>query len=362
VLYKPPVKIEPDFSRLLKVLRREGVPDRVPFFELLADPPVISAILGESLPDIRSKDHEIVRQAIDKDLKFWLNLGYDYYGVRMELGFKRQRHEAPDTASLSRGTRQWVDGTIAQIKTRKDMEDFPWPRVESLDFWNLDYARKVIPDGMKLIPRVSGILENTMWLMGYEGLAFALIDDPEFAGMVFDRVGSHIASVCEAMSQPEEVGAIVAGDDFGFKTQTMISPDDLRKYVLKWHKRIARIARNRGIPYILHSCGNLQEVMQDLIDDVGIDAKHSFEDVILPVTEAKRLYGDRIAILGGVDVGFLTRASEAEVRARTREILSICALDGGYALGTGNSVANYIKVENFLAMIDEGYRFSLEGR
>jgi len=359
LLYKPPVKIEPDFSRLLKVLRREGIPDRVPLFELTADPPVISAILGETLPDIRSKDHKIVREAIDKDLEFWLNLGYDYYGVRIELGFRRQRHGAPDTASLSRGIRQWVDGTTAQIRRRDDIERFPWPKVESLDFWNLDYARKVVPEGMKLMPRVSGVLENTMWLMGYEGLAFALVDDPEFAGMVFDRVGSHIASVCKTMSQPEEVGAIIVGDDFGFKTQTLISPDDLRRYVFKWHKRIVEVARARKIPFILHSCGNLSEIMDDLIDDVGIDAKHSFEDAVMSVTEAKRVYGDRIALLGGLDVDFLARASERDVRARTREILSLCAMDGGYALGTGNSVANYIKVENFLAMIDEGFRFHL---
>ena len=94
--------------------------------------------------------------------------------------------------------------------------------------------------------------------------------------------------------------------------------------------------------------------MEDLISDVKIDAKHSFEDTIVPVAEFKRRYGDRIAVLGGVDVNKLCVLNEADLRAYVRKILDECMPGGGYALGTGNSVANYIPVENYLAMLDEG--------
>jgi len=96
--------------------------------------------------------------------------------------------------------------------------------------------------------------------------------------------------------------------------------------------------------------------MEDLIEDVGIDAKHSFEDVIMPVTAVKQRYGERIAILGGVDVDMLSTASEEEVRAYTRNTLEACMPGGGYALGTGNSVANYIPLDNYIAMLDEGMK------
>jgi uroporphyrinogen decarboxylase len=97
--------------------------------------------------------------------------------------------------------------------------------------------------------------------------------------------------------------------------------------------------------------------MEDLIDDVGIDAKHSFEDVILPVGEAKKRWGQRIAILGGIDMDYLCRHSEEEVRAYTRHVIEVCAAGGGYALGTGNSVANYVPLRNYLAMLAEGARY-----
>ena len=72
-------------------------------------------------------------------------------------------------------------------------------------------------------------------------------------------------------------------------------------------------------------------------------------------------YGDRIAVIGGVDVDLLTCGTEEQVRARTREILQACAPSKGYVLGSGNSIANYIPPRNFLAMVDEGWRYNIGG-
>jgi uroporphyrinogen decarboxylase len=135
-----------------------------------------------------------------------------------------------------------------------------------------------------------------------------------------------------------------------------MSPDFLRRKILPWHKRCAEIARSKGKPYLLHSCGKLDEIMDDLIDDVGMDGKHSFEDAILPVAEAKRRYGDRISLLGGIDLDFLCRSPEGEIRRRVRDTLEVCMKGGGYCLGTGNTAANYLPLDSYLAMIDEGRR------
>ncbi|RLI23785.1 uroporphyrinogen-III decarboxylase-like protein, partial [Candidatus Bathyarchaeota archaeon] len=124
-----------------------------------------------------------------------------------------------------------------------------------------------------------------------------------------------------------------------------------------WQKRCVEAAHRRGLPFILHSCGNLEAVMEDLISYVGIDAKHSYEDEITPVTEAKRRYGDRIAILGGVDMDKLARLSVGEVKEYTLNVLKACAPGGGYALGSGNTIANYIRVENYLAMLEVGWKY-----
>ena len=196
-----------------------------------------------------------------------------------------------------------------------------------------------------------------MWLMGYQSMGYAMADEPELVQAMFDRVGEALVELFGAMASHESVGAVFLGDDMGFKTSTMISPEALRKYVFPWQRRIGEAVHARGKPFLLHACGNLEAVMDDLIDDVGIDARHSFEDVIEPVESFAARYGERIAVIGGVDVDILGRGTEEQVRARTREILEACAPGGGYVLGSGNSIANYTSLENFLAMVDEGWRF-----
>ena len=58
--------------------------------------------------------------------------------------------------------------------------------------------------------------------------------------------------------------------------------------------------------------------------------------------------------MGGIDVDVLARGSEDEVRQYVRKVIADTAPGGGYALGSGNTVANYIPVGNYLAMLDEG--------
>jgi len=65
-------------------------------------------------------------------------------------------------------------------------------------------------------------------------------------------------------------------------------------------------------------------------------------------------------VLGGIDVDILSRLSEKEVRKEVTRILYECAPGGGYALGSGNTIANYVKLENYLAMLDEGSKYEFQ--
>jgi len=108
----------------------------------------------------------------------------------------------------------------------------------------------------------------------------------------------------------------------------------------------------------LHACGNRRDVIEDMITDTRIDAIHSWEDKIESILDAKRAYGDRMSLLGGIDVDFLCRAGEGAIRRRVRATIESCQPGGGFCLGSGNTVANYIPLDNYLAMLDEGRRFA----
>ena len=178
-----------------------------------------------------------------------------------------------------------------------------------------------------------------------------IIDNPQLAFDVFEKIGSSLVKYYTNIVKYDVVGAIISNDDWGFKSQTLLSPDDMRRFVFPWHKEIVEISHAAGKPAILHSCGCLFSVMDDIINDMKFDGKHSYEDTIQPVEEAYEKYSDRIAILGGIDVDFVCRHSPEEIYKRSKKMLERAESKGGYALGTGNSVPEYVPDENYFAMI-----------
>ena len=322
------MKPSPDFEQFRKAVMRDGKPDYVPFYELFANVEIMEAILGKKITDRAST------------IEFYYKAGYDYLptfpGMCMVLGNLIDRSQG------------------YPIKDWETFEKYVWP--ESVNYQEFETVGPRLPEGMKMIGQTGGIFETAEKLVGYEQLCYLLVDDPPLVQAVFDHLGELYVKMYTGMSQFEGVGALVISDDLGFKTQTMIDPEYLRKYVLPWHKKLADIIHAAGKPCLLHCCGNLSEIMEDIIEHVGIDAKHSYENSILPVTEAKKLYGDRIALLGGFDMDKLCRGDEQFIRKHTRMLVNELGRDGGYALGSGNSIAPFVPVENYLAMLDEGWR------
>ncbi len=351
-------KLKPDFARLERVLRRSGLPDRVPLYELFSEieGPVLAA-LGEpaAIEQYGRADDPAAVKALARHIRYQELLGYDYATVREQMtGFVFQ-NSSRRSAGTREGVRNYMDEAGASISDRKTYEAYRWPEVEQLDLRPFDRAGSMLVDGMKLIADSPGVFENTFWLVGYDGLAYLQYDDPALLEQVFNEVGTRIVEYFKTVVDYDCVGAVRYGEDMGFKTQLLVSPQFLRRYVFPWHSRIVTLVHAAGKPLILHACGNIDEVMGDIIS-LGWDAKHSFEDVIEPVWIAKERYGARIALLGGFDMDKLATMTEEEVRAHTRFLVERCGGGGGWALGSGNSITDYIPVGNLLAMIDEGLR------
>lgn len=350
-----------DHRRLTAILKREGEPDKVPFYEHFVDKEVMEAILGEEIPPFNQDlNPELKRKHIAALIKFYRKMGYDYVPLEVPLNLPRtNRLKARDTAPLSRGVREWQDENRGEIETMEEFEAYPWPDPDkAADLTYFDMLERLLPEDMGIVGGVAGgVFEHVSWLMGLMPLCKALYTDRLLIEKIFERVGSIIVKVDEEILRTNRLTALRMGDDMGYKKGTFLPPEILRKYVFPWQKKCADAAHRKGLPFILHSCGNLKNIMDDLIGYVGIDAKHSFQDEIEPVWEAKNNYGDRIAILGGVDVDKLCRLQVKPLRTYVRQILEKCSPGGGYALGSGNTITNYTPIENYLAMLDEGDKF-----
>jgi len=337
--------LQPDYTQFLKVLRRQGRPDHLPFYEHIASSGFISRRMGVDVNTLWGDPKAFWKVYVD----FWIGMGFDC--VPMEIG---------PNMRLGQGHGGITEGSEAHvmIRNREDYENYLWPDESSpIDFSHFDIVAGLLPDGAKILGGVGGgPYEWTSQLLGTVGMSYLLADDPELVEMVFKRVGGLHISADRQLAGFDSICALRQGDDLGFKTSTFLSPDLLRKLVFPTYKAMVDHAHANGKPFILHSCGNLAGVYDDLIDDCGIDAKHSFEDAIMPVAEFKRKYGDRVTPLGGLDVDVICRGAEDQLRRYARKCIEECFHDGYWALGTGNSLTDYMPVENYLIVLEEGRR------
>ncbi|MBX7258359.1 MAG: hypothetical protein K1Y02_18490 [Candidatus Hydrogenedentes bacterium] len=352
--------ITPDWRSFLKCLRREGTPKRVHHIELFLDPEVQEAVCErfELIPDVSPDDPFFAQK---RHLAVQQFLGYDFVRASLDDMVMPLRYDiADDTADLKReGGRNYVNESTGPIANWEDFERYPWPDPAKAPTKSLDWYSEHLPENMCIVGSggFAHFAEYLNWLLGYEALCVALFEQRDLLAAISKRLLEMYEVVIDRVLAYDRVKVIWGSDDMGFRTGPLISPDDLREFVLPGHKRMAEKSHAAGRPYLLHCCGKIDLIIDDLIHDVGIDAKHSFEDTIELVTDAKRAYGDRIALLGGIDVDFLCRADEGAIRKRVRETLDVCLPGGGYCLGTGNSVANYIPLDSYLVMLDEGRRY-----
>jgi len=337
----PKRKYPADFEQLARVLRRE-TPDRPVLFEYFVNADLISFINGRSFEEAVTPEEKI-RDIIG----FFHKAGYDYATIPSRyfggFSFTTADHEKKATVSLNEG---------CVITDRNSFENYNWPNPEQGDFELLDKMVSELNDGMKFVVSApGGLLENVTSLVGFENLCFMLYENEELSKVIFDAVGSRLLRFYEISSSVPAVGALIVNDDWGFKTQTMIPPEMLRELVFPWHKKIVEaIHQNRKFA-ILHSCGNLEAVMDDVVAELKYDAKHSFEDAIIPVEDYWQQWHGKIAVLGGIDVDFLTRSTPEQIKSRCLKMFELTGLQA-YAMGSGNSIPKFVPIENYMAMIE----------
>ncbi len=341
IIYKRSEKFEPNFNNLLDIINGKN-PDRPVLFEFAMNNRIIGKLSGEI------EENNSTRLApFERLIKAFTNAGYDYTTISAwrtnTLNFPKGVVEKKASHSLNAGS---------MITDRESFEKYLWPDPEIGDYDLYFDLKNILPAGMKLIASGNGgVLENVIDLVGFENISLMYMMDEKLTTEIFDAVGSRLLRFYEKVAPIETIGACIVNDDWGFKNQTMFHPDFLKRWVFPWHKKIATAIHKSGKPAILHSCGQVKDVMDDIIDDMQFDAKHSFEDQITPVEEALKIWGDRIAILGGIDMDFLARKTPEEIIKRSKILLEIQKNSGRYALGSGNSIPDYIPDENYLAMI-----------
>lgn len=337
----------PDYRNMVAAARNQWV-DHVPLYEHIIGAKVIEDLTGNRPYDIMfSKDMAESREGFRQYWDFWRKMGYDTASMEFSI-----------CGILIGG------GALGQhkegcIKDRADFERYPWEELPERFFAAYGpYIRnfaETCPEGMKAVGgAANGVFETVQDLVGYMDLCYIKADDEELYGDIFRKMGEIEYRIWDRFLR--ECGDVYCvhrfGDDLGFKSQTLISPDDIRQHVIPVYQRIIARVHQEGKPFLLHSCGCIFDVMDDLINVAGIDAKHSNEDQIAHFTEWVNRYGDRIGNFGGIDTDVLCRYDRAYIHDYIFDCLEKVKGHGGIAFSSGNSIPDYVPTEGYLAMIE----------
>lgn len=304
---------QPDYRNIVKSARNIEV-ERLPLYEHNVSYEKIGEIMGVDMMSLYNGDDKDLHEFFRVYCNFFKVYGYDVVTFEQCIG-----QIMPGSGALGDSR------VVPVIQDEDDFKKYPWEDIPELYFKEFSRyfqaLRDEMPEGMKAIGGVgNGIFECVQELTGYQGLCYIAADDEELYQEMFRN--------------------------------TLLSTDDTKNLILPQYKPIVDLVHSYDKPFLLHSCGKIFEVMDDLIYKVGIDAKHSNEDQIALFPEWVNRYGDKIGNFGGADVDVVCGSTKQELKEYIVDVIKQCKGHGGFAFGTGNSIPAYVPTENYLNMIE----------
>ncbi|MGQ9632124.1 MAG: uroporphyrinogen decarboxylase family protein [bacterium] len=322
-------------ERVLAALRREE-PDRVPYCELGVDRALAQRLMGWGEPKSQAANLETNPYSVEesKAIASFLRKDNICYVLRAPV----YAHKEPGK-----------DGRLfygeGMIKTEADLSllELPDPYDDALYAEAENFVKRKGDYALCFVTRM-GIFP-TMLSMGLGNFSVALYENRSFVETILDRYCDWTTVVAERACQLG-FDAFITTDDMAFKTAPFFSPAIFRDLVLP---RYRRLAEKVSIPWIIHSDGNLMPFLDYLVG-LGIAGLHPIENGAMDIRALKGDYGDRLCLLGNVDLNILGLGTPEDVDREVRELIRDVGPGGGYIVTSGNSLAGYLKPENVLAL------------
>ena len=200
---------------------------------------------------------------------------------------------------------------------------------------------------------VGDLWERATFMRGMEPLLLDLSLHPEFVEELLDGLAKFICETMTILFERYEFEGIAVSDDYGTQHGLLMSPAHWRRFVKPRLARIYAGAKKHGRTVFHHSCGNVVEIIPDLID-IGLDVLHPIQPEAMDILALKREFGKSLSFSGGVRTqDLLPFGSRADVRKEVRRLKREMGAGGGYILEPGITLQADVPLANLVALIDE---------
>jgi uroporphyrinogen decarboxylase len=206
-----------------------------------------------------------------------------------------------------------------------------------------------------------GIFERSWALRGFEdSLADAATNVKDYS-LLLDRITEYEMGLLDLILDLP-IDGVYFSDDWGDQRGVMLGAERWRKLIKPRVARLYRKAKEAGKYVLHHTCGNVSEIVPDLID-TGLDVLESLQPEAMDIYRLKREYGKHITFWGGIgSQSILPFGSPGEIRAEVGRMVEVFGNGGGYILSPAKPVLEDTPAENFAALLDAILAYSGHGR
>ena len=241
-----------------------------------------------------------------------------------------------------------VRGCVLSQPTLKGYS-FPDPR-DPRFFAEIDGQIARHGDRFRLYQVGFSLWERAWTLRGIERLMMDFYDNPRFVRELLETIADYnIAQVNEALRY--DIDAVYLGDDWGAQRGLQMGPQLWREFIYPVLRRMYGVIRQAGKFVMIHSCGDVDELFDDLIA-IGLSSFNPFQPEVMDVYELMSRYRGKLCFHGGLSTQqLLPYSTPEEVRRESLRLLA-AGRAGGYIFAPAHDVEGDVPLQNMLAFIE----------